>query len=37
MIRRTLRVWRQEPWVWSVIIICAGVFLAPVYWALRSF
>ena len=36
MLRRARVVMRQEPWVWSLIILNAGVFLAPIYWAWRS-
>jgi len=35
VIRRALRVVRQETWIWSVVIICAGAFAAPLYWAYR--
>jgi hypothetical protein len=27
--------WRNERWVFAVMILCAGAFLLPVYYAAR--
>jgi hypothetical protein len=33
--RRLRQILRQDSWVWSVLILCIGVFLMPIYYALR--
>jgi hypothetical protein len=33
--RRAWYVLRQEPWVWSLIILNTGLFFMPIYYASR--